>query len=410
MIFYNGVNPFSREVVVAFLKKLPFGSRTSIKLRLRRREIFPDSEMGRFINVADEVLLSPELHKVKIRVGLVKDSEFDSEGYFARRASWPKYERFLKNNGINYSVYDIHASNWQTEADRYDIIIWHPQSTPDFLPEAKSKIYFLEKYLKKKCYPSFDELWSYEDKVQSYYLYDYYRLPAVPTFISYSLKEALEFANRTDYPVISKITTGSASCGVIKLNKRREAERYINSVFSKVGRRTYEPSQRQVNYVYFQKFIDSSKFDLRIIIAGNRLFGYYRYPNKGDFRASGAGNVKKGALPEDAMRLALRTKEAFKSVSLAVDMLYSEKEKKYMIIETSIFCGIDTAEQLVIDGKAGYYEYMDGQFSFKEGKFWIQELALLDFFTSLAKSFTDIESCPVNDTSNATDSISEFAD
>jgi len=396
MIFNNGINPFSREVVVAFLKKLPLGNRTSIKLRLQRREIFPDSEMERLMNVADEVLLSPELKQVTTRVGLVKDTEFDAEGYFARRASWPKYERFLRNNGINYSVYDVHASNWQTEAHRYDVIIWHPQSTPDFLAEAKSKIYFLERCLKKKCFPSFDELWSYEDKVQAYYLYEFFRLPVVPTFISYSLKEALKFANDTEYPIISKIATGSASCGVLKINNRKEAVRYINTVFSKWGRKTYELSQRQVNYVYFQKFIDDSKFDLRIIIAGNRLFGYYRYPNKGDFRASGAGNVKKGVLPEDAMRLALRTKEAFNAVSLAVDMLYSEKEKKYLIIETSIFCGIDTAEQLVIDGKAGYYEYKDDKFTFKEGKFWIQELALLEFFTSLAGSLSVKKSVPVN--------------
>ena len=67
-----------------------------------------------------------------------------------------------------------------------------------------------------------------------------------------------------------------------------------------------------------QKFIESAKFDLRIIVVGNKLFGYFRYPKEGDFRASGAGNVKKKALPEEAMRIAVRTKEILKSTSLEI--------------------------------------------------------------------------------------------
>ena len=204
----------------------------------------------------------------------------------------------------------------------------------------------------------------------------------MPTFATYSRTEAMEFLNKTAFPVISKITNGSASCGVIRLNNKKSAERYVNSCFSKVGRKTYWPFIRQINYVYFQKFISDAKYDLRIIVAGNKLFGYYRYPKSGDFKASGAGIVEKKALPEEAMRLALKTKELFKSTSLAVDMLYSEKEQQFLIIETSLFCGIDTAEQLVIDGKPGYYEYDGRKFTFKQGRFWIQELALQEFFTS----------------------------
>lgn len=384
MAFTSFSNSILRKEVILFLKRFTLLENWNSKLREHRGEIFPDSEIGNLINVGDEVILSsvPE----RIRVGLVKDSELDAPGYFARRASWPKYERFLKNNNIHYSYYDIHASEWQAEAEKFDIVIWHPQSTPDFLSEAKSKIYFLEKYLKKRCYPSFAELWSYEDKIHANYLYNLYGLPHVTTFISYSKDDARKFIYNTTFPVIAKINTGSASCGVEKLNNIKSALRYIYAVFSKTGRKTYHPYERQVNYVYFQNFIKDSKFDLRVIVVGNKIFGYYRYPKTGDFRASGAGIIEKKELPEKAMRLAIRTKELFKATSLAVDMLYSEGEQIFYIIETSIFCGIDTAEQLVIDGKPGYYEYAGDQFIFKEGRFWIQELALQDFFTSLVKT------------------------
>jgi glutathione synthase/RimK-type ligase-like ATP-grasp enzyme len=210
-------------------------------------------------------------------------------------------------------------------------------------------------------------------------------LPVVPTFITNSRAEALEFINKTAYPLISKITTGSSSFGVFKIKNKRSAFRYVNYCFSNIGKKTYWPFVRQINYVYFQQFVGSAKYDLRIIVVGNKIFGYYRYPKAGDFRASGAGNVEKKALPEEAMKIAIKVKEEFKSTSLAVDMIYSEEEQKYYIIETSVFCGIDTAEQLVIDGKPGYYEYDGENFTFKEGRFWFQELALQDYFNKFLK-------------------------
>ncbi len=369
-----------REYLNTFLKRIPFIYKLNLKARERSGNIIPFSRLASHLGSAEEIKANVP---GDITVGLVKDDICDSPEYFTRRASWPKFERFLLVNKIKYSFYDIHKSTWQEEANAYDIIIWQPRSTPDLLPEAKSKIYFLEKYLRKRCFPSFDQLWSYEDKIHASFLYNYFRLPVIPTFSTYSKSDALEYADRTEFPVISKITTGSASCGVDKLKNKKSLVRYINSIFSGIGRKTYWPFIRQINYVYFQQFISTAKFDLRIIVVGTRFFGYYRFPNKGDFRASGSGNVLKKELPEDAMRLALKTKETLNAISMAVDMLFSEAEQKYYIIETSIFCGIDTAEQLVVDGIAGYYEYQDDKFTFREGRFWIQELALKEFFNSL---------------------------
>jgi glutathione synthase/RimK-type ligase-like ATP-grasp enzyme len=339
----------------SLLKKIPAVSKWNLKHRESVGYIIPVSEMNSLLNEANEVVLNSSQEELKI--GLVKDDEWDEPGYIARRAYWPKYERFLKNNNITYFYYDILRSDWMDEARKFDIILWHPQSSPDYQEIAKTKFYFLEKYLKKRCFPSFDEIWSYEDKVRANYLYVHFGLPCVPTFVTNSRAEALEFIKNASYPVISKISTGSASFGVEKLNDKQSARRYVNKCFSKTGRKTYWTFSRQINYVYFQKFISSSKYDLRIIVVGNKLFGYYRYPNKGDFRASGAGNVIKSALPEEAMRIAIRTRQVLKCDSLVVDMLYSEEDKKFMIIETSVFCGVDTPEQLKIDEKPGYYEY-----------------------------------------------------
>jgi glutathione synthase/RimK-type ligase-like ATP-grasp enzyme len=343
--------------------------------------------MDSYLNAAEKVFIKS--FPQEKRVGLVRDLDYlNSQDYIPKRADWPKFERFFKNNNIFYNFFDIRSSIWITAAEEFDIIIWHPFSSPASREEAESKIYFLEKYLKKICFPSFDEIWGYEHKVRASYLSTFFSIPLVPTFTTNSKTDAIDFINYTTFPIISKITTGSSSHDVTKIENRKSAIKFVTSCFSDIGRKTYWPYIRQKNYVYFQKFISDAKYDLRIIIVGNKIFGYYRYAKKGDFRASGAGIREKKALPEEAMRIALDTKSKLGSTSLAVDMLYSENEKKYYIIETSIFFGIDTPAQLAVNGLPGYYEYINDTFIFKEGRFWIQELALQHFFNSLFKSVT----------------------
>ena len=123
-----------------------------------------------------------------------------------------------------------------------------------------------------------------------------------------------------------------------------------------------------------------------MISVGNDLFGYYRYPNKGDFRASGAGNYEKKEIPNEALELAYQVKEKFGSSFLATDFVYSEKRKKFLIIESSIFIGIDTCEQLSIESVAGkYVRISENKFEFKPGKFWVQELTLKNVIEKITK-------------------------
>src|SRR5690606_4419135 len=116
--------------------------------------------------------------------------------------------------------------------------------------------YILEKLMGIKCLPSFDEIWTYEDKVNAHYLFKHFDLPEIPTFVTHSREDALLYAGRVKYPIISKLNTGSASFGVAKIKNKAQASKFINQVFSYKGSKTYFPYQRQKDYVYFQEFVD----------------------------------------------------------------------------------------------------------------------------------------------------------
>ena len=250
-----------------YLKTNRFTKRI-IQKRIQARNAREWDSLVEFIETAEKVVLKG----CKLNIGIVKDEDDLSFGLITY---WPKFERFVKNNDIKYSFLNIHSENWIQEAKNYDLIVWRPFSDPASMYEQITKISFIEDHLKIKCHPSSRELWTYEDKVRVYYLLSSHNLPIIPTFISFDEKECLAKLDSFYYPLVSKANVGSSSISVKKLNTRSAAKRFIQKAFS-TGVNSGFPYFKQKGYVYFQKYIDDAPYDLRIIIIGEKIFGYYR--------------------------------------------------------------------------------------------------------------------------------------
>lgn len=330
----------------------------------------PGIDEERSLHGAEKIIVEWPKNIAKPYVGLVKEKDSPT-------AYWPKYERFLINNDIPYGFFDIHRSDFIERAKSFDIILWRTLSNPAEQEEASSKVWILEKQLKKLCVPSYDELWFYESKVNQYYLCRANGLPIVNTFVSNSREETLEYIKSCRYPIVSKITTGSGGQGVRLINGRKTAEKLSIKAFGD-GLRTYWGYIRQKNYVYYQDYLPNTGCDLRIIIVGNSYFGYRRLVSEDDFRAQNNDNMDYASpIPEAALILAKRIKDSFPpSRILAVDMLKCKHDGNYYFIEASIFYQIDYPSEMTVGGKRGRYVFTQGKFVFQPGKFWTQELAL----------------------------------
>jgi glutathione synthase/RimK-type ligase-like ATP-grasp enzyme len=305
-------------------------------------------------------------------VGVVQDADAATVPY----AYWPKFVRFLRYNDIPYDFYDAHSSSWFENASRFEIILWRSLSDPASQWEAKSKIHVIESQLHILCLPSENELWYYEDKERQSFLLMHARLPHFATFASHDLADSLAFVHEARYPLVSKIVTGSGSVGVSRIDSVHQAERLCHRVFSEAGARTNWPYLSQKDYVYLQEYVAGAEFDLRVIVAGNSAWGYYRRPTAGDFRASGSMIVEKRSIPEEALDVAVKVYEAVGCRSqLAVDMLRDPRDGCYRVIEFSTFFQIDTAEQLKVDDVAGRYHRTANGWEFLRGKYWVQDFS-----------------------------------
>jgi len=343
----------------------------------RLRQYFPMSEYHYvddqdMIENADIIRIDWPKNIDKPRVGIVRD--------FGKYPHWTKYRRFLENNHFSYNFYDIHSHDWIEKACEIDVVVGLPCSDFSYLEEIRKKYYFLETYLEKKCYPNSAHIFLYEDKSLEAYVSKLFKIPFAKTYISHRKEDAQELIKNLKYPIVSKINPTSGSIGVELLRTPKQAKRVINQSFSRKGRKVYVPYFRQKNYVYFQEFIPNDGYDIRIILVGNRAFGYYRKVLRGDFRASGMDDWEKRELPEEAIRIAWEANKYIQSPLLAVDMVHG-LDGHYSIIEFSSICQVQTSEQLIVNGIPGMYIIEEnGGIHFERGRYWVDELALCEFF------------------------------
>jgi len=330
----------------------------------------PVDDSGR-MGAAETVRIDWPAAIPKPRVGIVKDNE--------KVPRWTKYRRFLENNGFSYGYYDLHAHDWIERAAGFDVIVNIVSNELDRLEETRVKYHFLESYLDKRCYPSADQVLLYENKSLEAFISAAGDLPFAKTYVSHSRADALSLVAMARYPLVSKVNYSAGSMGVELVPDEAKARRIIRRAFSRTGRPLYVPWRRQKGYVYFQEFVPNDGFDIRVILTGDRAFGYFRRVPKGDFRASGMDTVERRGLPEEAIRVALAVQKCVPSPQLVVDMVHG-LDGRYVIIEYSILCLIDRPEDLQVDGVPGTYVIGEnGEIRFEPGRYWIHELALREF-------------------------------
>jgi hypothetical protein len=283
------------------------------------------------------------------------------------------------------------------------------------LPKDKIKapyiLYGIEKYLKIPVFPNHNICWHYDNKIAQYYILKSINAPIPNTWIFWDKNIAINWAKKTDYPIVFKLSTGAGSSNVIKLESEEKAIQLINNMFDygifpntinankqKVIRRmfsqinnllikpinsknyglnsSYPPLpdcwwQPEKNYCYFQEFLDYNKFDTRVTVIGDRAFCYRRFNRKDDFRASGSGNfdVDPKKIDINCVKKAFKISKKLKFQSMAYDFLF--KNNNPTIIEMSY-----TFVDWMVHDCLGYW---NSKLEWIKGKMWPEEAQVEDF-------------------------------
>lgn len=287
---------------------------------------------------------------------------------------WSKsWIKFSLTNKLFYDVINPYGNNVVSELLSYDIILWHfsNYSFKDMLI-SKNILFTMEK-LGKKVFPSIDDAWHFDDKLAETYLLQAIKAPMPNSFYYYSLEDLKKGLVDLNFPIITKLRNGSGSHNVKLLANKNELLEYGKKMFStgissapsllykasgniksaKSLKIFFNRAKRipeflnslanakkfnfERDYVYLQEYIKNDGYDLKIIVVGDKLSFIGRKIRKGEFRASGSGDLfyERENVSMDVIESAFETSDKLGFKCMGYDYVVDSKTKKGYIIEIS---------------------------------------------------------------------------
>ena len=164
---------------------------------------------------------------MQIKVGILNGFQTGSDSY-------ELYVKACEDLGVPYEVVDIIGSNWIDNIRRSDCDGFLVRPSPRFDTWKRmfdERLYFVVTNLSKLIYPTYDELFMYENKRIMAYWLELNGIPHPKTHVFYDCAEALKFLETTTYPIVFKTHIGATASGVEILRTQAQARRLIKRVF-----------------------------------------------------------------------------------------------------------------------------------------------------------------------------------
>ncbi len=335
----------------------------------------------------------------------MKIAIYPDNGFYPE--NWAK---FLKQRDIDVKWADLTAINALEQVKGCDGVMWSWSHAPHDKIKAPRILHTIEHYLKIPVFPDRYTCWHYDDKIAQYYLLQAAGIPMPETWVFWDKSSALDWAKKTEYPKIFKLSAGSGSSNVIKVLSEKGAKKLINKMFgggifpmimnehkpknilqnlhlwallSRIKHvisygliDLYPPLpiswwQPEKGYIYFQEFLPDNAYDTRIAVIGNRAFGFHRFNRENDFRASGSGNCDADHAKIDirCVEIAFKISKILKFQSMAYDFLL--KNNKPVVVEFQYTTGKVPGEKC--DG------HWDSNLNWIPGKISPEEAQIEDF-------------------------------
>ncbi|MGG5599553.1 ATP-grasp domain-containing protein [Myroides sp. C8-3] len=311
---------------------------------------------------------------------------------------WIKY---CELNKVDYKIVNAFSSDIIDEVRDCNYFLWHHHhGLPKDILAAKRVLYSLEQ-AGVKVYPDFYSGWHFDDKVGQKYLLEAINAPLVKSHVFYDKKEALKWSNDTVYPKVFKLRGGAGAKNVILVNDKNSCQSLIKKAYNKGIAQDnvinaikddiirfrkskqlkelikipvrfliniFKSRVREKGYVYFQDFIPNNKFDIRIVVIGDKAIGERRFVRENDFRASGSGNFSYEGVDTEVVKIAFSVARALKVQSIAYDFVLGVNGEP-LIVEISYGFGREG-----ISKAPGYWDNnLNWHISSVEPEIWILE-------------------------------------
>lgn len=302
---------------------------------------------------------------------------------------------------IKYDIINLTINDWyeQLTQKNFNYLLAKPPGlTSSYKQLYDERIYIIDNVLKLPVYPTPTEIYIYENKR---FLYSWLKangLPHPKTYIFYSKKEALNFVENYQLPLVSKFNIGASGSGIKMLRIKADKIEYINDSFSssgspkrwgpnfakgglikrglkylkhpdKIGKKlaiyNIKRTEVQKGFVILQEYIEHD-YEWRIVTIGDSYFAHKKLK---------IGDKASGSLLKDYCNPPLHLFDFSKDIfnkfnftSQAIDV-FVNKKGEFLINEMQCMFGQSDPYQMLVDEKPGRYRYINNKWSFEVGDF-----------------------------------------
>lgn len=294
---------------------------------------------------------------------------------FQHSSSWENpWIEYCQKNGISFDIIDCYQPDIIEKLKNFDCLLWHVgnYSLQDMM--VGRSILYAAKNMGLKIFPDYNTAWHFDDKIAETYLLQAVGAPIPNSWMFYLPKDCISWLKKdAKYPLIAKLRCGSGSNNIKLLRTKNEAIRYTKHMFNK-GYKTYPslifktksqflsskswdvmkgrikripeflhtlsrakmfPKER--GYVFFQEYIQNDGYDLKIVVVGDKLSYIGRKTRKGDFRASGGGDLffEKSLVTKNVISSAFLTSDKLGFQCMGYDYVVDKKNGNGKIVEIS---------------------------------------------------------------------------
>jgi len=328
----------------------------------------------------------------------------DSPGSFSD--GWIDY---CRTHQIEIKIVNCYDTDIIEQLRGCDALMWHHKQNDSRERLFAKQLLFAVQQGGLITFPNYRTFWHFDDKIAQKYLFESIRAPLVPSYVFYSKKEALHWIHHTRFPKVFKLKGGAGSASVYLVRSASQARSLVRRAFGR-GISQFDPWRNFLeqlrlyrqnggsitrvlkgiyryfiypeyaktnvadrNYVYFQDFIPNNEFDTRIIVIDRKAFAVRRMVRRGDFRASGSGNILYGKenFSAETIKLAFDLARKLQSQCAAFDFVHDQFGQP-MVTEVSYGFVAGAYKPCV-----GYWdeslEFHDGAFNFLD---WMVEVVV----------------------------------
>ena len=285
----------------------------------------------------------------------------------------PVWAKYCEEHQIEYDVKDLFAIDPIPILSNYDLLLWHfGNYVYEDMLEARSILYTAKK-MGLKIFPDFNDAWHFDDKVAEMYALKGVNAPIPRSWVFYDIKTVRENLSQFEFPVVAKLRTGSGSHNVKLIKGKSQLLRYAKRMFGRGFSphpslvykassnirashdwKTFVAKYKRIPeflrtlagakkfpkekcYVYLQEFIPNDKYDIKVVVVGDKLSSFYRPTRSHDFRASGGGQFlyNQKLISKSILDSAFATADKLGLKCVGFDYVVDNRTQEGLIVEMS---------------------------------------------------------------------------